>query len=145
MEKTPIYKTSLHWLTLLDPASSILIVILLFQYLGVSKEYYSLVFIGGFFLMLHYLHKLNTTEFLLTESELEIHIGGLNSKSVNLALNQIAYVEVSQAELDKKLNTGRVVISAGASKYKFKYVTNALELREKIMEQIKEIQSKKKE
>jgi uncharacterized membrane protein YdbT with pleckstrin-like domain len=81
-----------------------------------------------------------TTEFALTDKRIIAKVGILNQHSLEIMIQKIESIVVSQPILGRILNYGTiVVIGSGGTRQSFKNISNPMQLRQRINLQISKI------
>lgn len=86
---------------------------------------------------------LNHTALALTNKRIFGKTGVINTKSMDSPINKINSVSVNQGFWGKILNYSTVSVSTSSGSFKFAYIKNADEFKEKTMEQIDEYENEK--
>jgi uncharacterized membrane protein YdbT with pleckstrin-like domain len=78
-----------------------------------------------------------TSEFVVTDKRITVHVGVISSRSFELLLQKVESIGVEQGLLGKVMKSGSIVINGtGGSKEIFHDVENPFELRKAVLEQI---------
>jgi uncharacterized membrane protein YdbT with pleckstrin-like domain len=115
-----IYRTHLHWGIFILPA---ILTLLSFG-----------IFI---FLLIWVFLRTKTSEFVLTDKRVIIHVGVLSSKSIEILLNKVEGIGVQQGLFGRMFGYGSLVVGGtGGTKEVFKFIENPFEFRKQVQQQI---------
>ena len=139
-ESNVIYQTKLHWISFIVPVLLMiigsvgvffLIASILSGYMGIMAFFavvLSLPFYNGF---MSFMKKKKKTKILLNEKHLTIKKDFLSSSALDLALNKLEGMHLSQSYLGKEINCGTLIVSTGGVTQSY-FIENPMELREQI-------------
>jgi len=143
-----IYKAKNHWIIFVVPATFILLGLIIFLY-GDNNNQYKINFykiLGGFFLFIGIIRGINeliayiTNEFAITNKRVISKNGLIRRSSMEILLNKIEGIAVEQGIIGRIFNYGTIVSSGtGGHKDYFHIISNPLEFRKKVQEQIENL------
>jgi hypothetical protein len=136
-----LYQTGLHWIVFAPPVffAAIfgligLLLMLLMQGTG-GVGFFFLVF-AGLFILAGYLTR-KATEIAVTNKRIVIKTGILNRRTLELLLSKVESIGVEEGLLGRMLGYGSVVVrGTGGTPEPFHDVTNPLEFRRQVQQQI---------
>ena len=134
--ETPVYKTSLHWIVLLDAAILALLstIFLVFPGIVVSEADSSQIGWLGFLLpaliFLVPLGSLMTSELVITDKRVLIKIGIIRRHTMEMFVSKIESVAVNQGIVGRMFDYGTVTIrGTGGTAEPFKVIAHPIEFR----------------
>src|ERR1700731_170062 len=154
--ETGIYETSLHWIVMLW---HIILGCLLLGLPGVLLLYYALTQAGIESKILHAMEgggivllvcgvmvivmgmvRRNATEMAVTNRRVVIKTGLVSRKTIEMLLNKIESIEVSETTFGRRMGYGTiVVIGTGGTLEPFHRVAHPLEFRSQVQQQIEKL------
>ena len=154
--ETVIYQTRLHWIVMLG---HIVLGCLLLGLPGVFLLYYAasqagiesktlhimegggvVLLVCGVVAILMGMVRRNATEMALTNRRVVIKTGLVSRKTIEMLLNKVESIEVSETVLGRMLGYGTiVVIGTGGTPEPFHRVAHPLEFRSKVQQQIEKL------
>jgi hypothetical protein len=154
--ETVVYQTRLHWIVMLG---HILVGCLLLALPGVVLLYYALtqtgfeprtvqimegagvaLVIGGVVAILMGMVRRHATEMALTTRRVVIKVGLAGRKTVEMLLNKVESIEVTETAFGRMLGYGAiVVIGTGGTSEPFYKVAHPLEFRSRVQQQIEKL------
>jgi uncharacterized membrane protein YdbT with pleckstrin-like domain len=157
--ETVVYQTRLHWIVMLWPS---VMGCLLFALPGVLFLYYALhqtriesktmhlmevgavaLLICGLAAILMGMIRRNATEMAVTNRRVVIKTGLGSRKTIEMLLNKVESIEVSETAIGRMLGYGTiVVIGTGGTSEPFHKVANPLEFRSQVQQQIEKLLKK---
>lgn len=154
--ETVIYETRLHWIVMLW---HIVLGCLLLGLTGVLLLYYALnqtgiesktlqimegggvaLLVGGAVTILMGMVRRNATEMAVTNRRVVIKTGLVSRKTIEMLLNKVESIEVSETAFGRMLGYGTiVVIGTGGTPEPFHKVAHPLEFRSQVQQQIEKL------
>jgi uncharacterized membrane protein YdbT with pleckstrin-like domain len=154
--ETVIYQTRLHWIVMLG---HYIIGCLLFGLPGVLLLYYAFVQSGIESKTLHLMEgggaallacgvatilmgivRRNATEMAVTNRRVVIKLGLTSRKTIEMLLNKVESIEVSETSFGRMLGYGTiVVIGTGGTSEPFHKIARPLEFRSQVQQQIEKL------
>jgi acyl-coenzyme A synthetase/AMP-(fatty) acid ligase len=154
--ETVIYQTRLHWIVMLW---HIVLGCLLLSLPGVLLLYYALsqtgiesrtvdimesggvaLLVCGVVAILMGMVRRNATEMAVTNRRVVIKMGLVSRKTIEMLLNKVESIEVSETALGRMLGYGTiVVIGTGGTPEPFHMVAHPLEFRSRVQQQIEKL------
>jgi hypothetical protein len=154
--ETVIYETRLHWIVMIG---HILIGCLLFGLPGVLLLYYALsqtgldtntlhimeggggaLLVFGVVTILMGMVRRNATEMAVTNRRVVIKTGLASRKTIEMLLNKVESIEVSETAFGRMLGYGTIlVIGTGGTTEPFQKVAQPLEFRSQVQQQIEKL------
>jgi hypothetical protein len=154
--ETVIYKTRLHWIVMLW---QVILGCLLFGLAGALLFYYALnrtamqskalhimegggvaLLVCGLVVILTGLVRRNATEMAVTNRRVVIKTGLASRKTIEMLLNKVESIEVSETAFGRMLGYGTiVVIGTGGTPEPFHKVAHPLEFRSQVQQQIEQL------
>lgn len=131
--ETVIYRANTHWKIFIKPAMFLLLGLYLYLN-GWSIPVYLFVGLGIFYLIPSLL-KYFTDEFAVTNQRVILKQGFFSTESLEIPLNQIAAVGVSEPILGRILGYGTIKYGSGAGVQEFKDISAPKEFRKKATQQ----------
>ena len=151
-----MYQTRLHWIVMLR---HIVIGCLLFAFPGVLLFYYAqrqtsiasqtvhameggaaALLVGGLSVILMGMVRRNATEMAVTNRRVVIKTGLGSRKTIEMLLNKVESIEVSETAMGRMLGFGTiVVIGTGGTSEPFHKVAHPLEFRSQVQQQIEKL------
>lgn len=141
--ETVVYKSSLHWIVFIPTILSLSIGIALFlnQVQSLSFVFFFLFLVSAIPTVVLYF----SAEFVLTNSRVLMSVGFLKKKTLQEPIARIKEIKVKQSFLGKMFNFGSFTFrELRRTKPTFSFITNPLEFRKQIREQMYSIQEKGK-
>lgn len=155
-DETVIYQTRLHWIVMLG---HIVLGCLLLGLPGAFLLYYAVsqtgietktlhtmegggiaLLVCGVVVILMGMVRRNATEMTLTNRRVVIKTGLVGRKTIELLLNKVESIEVSETALGRMLGYGTiVVIGTGGTPEPFDQVAHPLEFRSRVQQQIEKL------
>ena len=154
--ETVMYQTRLHWIVMLW---HIVLECLLFAFLGVLLLYHVLhqssidlqtvhameggavaLLVCGLSVILMGMVRRNATEMAVTNRRVVIKTGLGSRKTIEMLLNKVESIEVSETAMGRMLGFGTiVVIGTGGTSEPFHKVAHPLEFRSQVQQQIEKL------
>lgn len=139
-----IYRAQIHWAMFLAPTLVMLIGLVFFGFLIVSRivsGVFLLVAIFPFLIgLINFIGAIVTyltTEFALTDKRVIAKTGALQRRSIELLLPKVESIAVTQPVFGRLLDYGTIVVTGtGGTKEIFRGVASPLELRNKVNAQL---------
>ena len=137
-----VYRGKLHWVVFLWPVIWFLLAIIFFTSGGddpaaVGALFMTIAIATGIISFLN--HK--TSEFGITNKRVIVKVGFIRRTSMEVLLNKVEGIQVSQGILGRILGFGSVTVSGtGGTKDPFHKISAPLEFRKKAQEQIASVQ-----
>ena len=139
-----LYRSKLHWVVFLWPVLWFVVAIMFFARGGDTAA------AGGFFILLAIVTGIasfisyKTSEFGVTNKRVIVKVGFIRRNSLEVLLNKIEGIQVSQGILGRILGFGSITVSGtGGTKDPFHKIDAPLEFRKKVQEQIAAVQESK--
>ena len=139
-----LYRGSLHWVVFLWPAIWFIVAIMFFS--GGSD----IAPAGGLFILISMVTGLGafinykTSEFGITNKRVIVKVGFIRRNSLEVLLNKVEGIQVTQGILGRILGFGSITVSGtGGTKDPFHKISAPLEFRRKVQEQIASVQDSK--
>ncbi len=135
-----VYRTKLHWATLLGPAVLIILAGLWIPSKGISAlVLLALGVMWGVFSSV----SLQNSEIGITDKRLLLRVGFPLRRSCDILLEEIQMVDIYQPSLGKFLNFGKIIIQSGGGKrYVFRMIASPIEFRDKLARQVNSIRQR---
>ena len=141
-EEQVIYRTKLHWITLLIPA--ILAIFFGLPAIPAILDIFFGSFVFGSFLLLVAIIcgipsfiSFKNSEFAITNKRVLMNAGFIRINSLEIPLTKVEAIQVKQGPLGRILNYGTVIITGtGGTAKRFRDIYAPLEFRKKLQEQI---------
>ncbi len=136
--ETVHYRTGLHWIVLVTPiiAAFLLGLMSLFAFFGSVAMGLALLLISGLIVAGGFLSR-SSSEFAVTNKRVILKAGLIRRRSLELLLNKIESIGVTQGLLGRVLGYGTIVVrGTGGTAEPFTTVRHALEFRRQVQEQI---------
>ncbi|MCX5807387.1 MAG: PH domain-containing protein [Proteobacteria bacterium] len=132
-----VYRTKLHWATLLGPGTLIILAGLWIPSKGLSAlALLALGVIWGIFSSI----SLQNSEIGITNKRLLLRVGFPLRRSCDIPLETIQMVDIYQPSLGKFLNFGKIIIqSVARRRYAFRMIVSPIELRDELAKQVNSI------
>jgi hypothetical protein len=132
-----IYRTKLHWATLLGPAVLIVLAGLWIPSKGMSAlVLLALGVMWGIFSSV----SLQSSEIGVTDKRLLLRVGFPLKRTYDIPLEKILMVDIYQPSLGKFLNFGKIIMqSANGKRYAFRMIASPIELRDELTKQVNSI------
>jgi uncharacterized membrane protein YdbT with pleckstrin-like domain len=143
-----IAKAKIHWAIFIYPIFIFVFGLLLVPIIRITPEpgltysafaLFIMIFITwiipalGLFVLIVACFSYITTEFALTDRRIIAKVGILNQHSIEVMINKIESIRVSQPILGRILNYGTIiVIGSGGTHQRFKNISQPMQLRQKI-------------
>ena len=150
-----LYRARLHRIVFAEAVIWFIFAIILF---GLSREPHLsaklagglfFLFVGGFFLLIavnkaiESLVKYSSSEFGITNQRVLLKTGFIRRKSLEVLLSKVEAIQVNQDILGRIFGYGSIMVSGtGGTRDIFHKISNPLEFRKKIQEQIAAIQNR---
>jgi hypothetical protein len=154
--ETVIYETRLHWIVMLGHLAAGCLLLLL---LGALLLYYAhnqtgidskelrvlaggaaVLLISGIIVILAGMVRRNATEMAVTNRRVVIKTGLASRKTIEMLLNKVESIEVSETTAGRMLGYGTiVVIGTGGTPEPFHKVAHPLEFRNQVQQQIEKL------
>ena len=154
--ETVIYQTRLHWIVMIG---HLLIGCLLLGLPGVFLLFYALsqtgidigtvhvmegggvaLLVGGVVAILMGMVRRNATEMAVTNRRVVIKTGLVSRKTIEMLLNKVESIEVSETAFGRMLGYGTIlVIGTGGTTEPFHKVAQPLEFRSQVQQQIEKL------
>jgi len=136
-----LYRSKLHWIVFLWPVLWFAAAIIVFVKGGDT------VAVGGFFILMALITGIAsfigyaTSEFGVTNKRVIVKVGFIRRNSLEVLLNKVEGIQVSQGILGRILDFGSITVSGtGGTKDPFHKIDAPLEFRKKVQEQIAAVQ-----
>lgn len=137
-----LYRTRLHWVVFLWPAIWFIVAIAFFNH-----GTYAAATAGRLFVLIAILTGIDslinfsTSEFGLTNQRVIAKVGFIRRNSIEVFLSKVEAIQVSQGLAGRLLGYGSITVSGtGGTRDPFRNISNPLELKRKIQEQIAAMQ-----
>ena len=133
-----IYQGKLHWVIFLWPIIWFVVSIIFFSGasdagMGVGVWLIFIAIITSIVSFINY----KTSEFGITNKRVIVKVGFIRRNSLEVLLNKVEGIQVSQGILGRILGFGSIIVSGtGGSKDPFDKISAPLEFRKKVQEQI---------
>jgi uncharacterized membrane protein YdbT with pleckstrin-like domain len=153
--ETVIYQTRLHWIVMLGHAvlgcllglSGVVLLYYTFSQTGIDSTTLHLMEGGGVALIvcglvaiLMGMVRQNATEMAVTNRRVVIKTGLTSRKTIEMLLNKVESIEVSETTFGRMLGYGTiVVIGTGGTPEPFHKVAHPLEFRSQVQQQIEKL------
>lgn len=136
-----VYREKLHWVVFLWPVIWVIIAIIYFSFGSPIGLLFLLI---GLFSGLSSYINYNTSEFGITNKRVIVKVGFIRRNSLEVLINKVEGIQVSQGMLGRILGYGSITISGtGGTKDPFHNIDAPLEFRKKALEQIVAVQDLK--
>ena len=139
-----LYRGNLHWIVFLWPVIWFIIAIMLFSGGGETAS------VGGLFILISIitgivsLINFKTSEFGITNKRVIVKVGFIRRNSIEVLLNKVEGIQVSQGILGRILGFGSITVGGtGGTKDPFHKISAPLKFRKKAQEQISTVQDSK--
>jgi len=139
-----VYRTNLHWVVFLWPIIWLVVAIMFFSSGGDAAA------AGGLFILIAILTGISsfinfkTSEFGITNKRVLVKVGFIRRNSLEVLLNKVEGIQVSQGILGRILGFGSITVSGtGGTKDPFHKIDAPLEFRKRAQEQISSVQDSK--
>lgn len=139
-----LYRARLHWVVFIWPAIWFLVAIVFFSSVDVIAA------VGGIFVLIALLTgiasfiKYSTSEFGVTNKRVIVKVGFIRRDSIEILLNKVEGIQVSQGILGRILGYGSIIVSGtGGTRDPFHRISDPLEFRRQAQEQIAVVQESK--
>jgi uncharacterized membrane protein YdbT with pleckstrin-like domain len=133
-----LYRARLHWVVFFWPLIWFIVAIVLFSRGGDAA-----VIVGRLFILIAIAKaissfiSISTSEFAVTNQRVIAKVGFIRRNSLEVLLGKIEAIQVNQDILGRVLGYGSITVSGtGGTRDPFHNISNPLELRRKIQEQI---------
>jgi uncharacterized membrane protein YdbT with pleckstrin-like domain len=141
-----LYRSNLHWVVFLWPTIWFIVAIMLFISGGdiaVAGSLFVLIaIVTGIASFIYY----TTSEFGITNKRVIVKIGFIRRNSLEVLLNKVEGIQVSQGVLGRILGFGSITVSGtGGSKDPFHKINKPFEFRRRAQEQIATVQDSKQQ
>ncbi len=137
-----LYRARIHWVVFLWPVIWFIVAVAFF-----TRGANAAVFAGRIFVLIAILKAIesfitySTSEFGVTNQRVIAKIGFIRRNSVEIFLAKLEAIQVNQSVLGRILGYGSITVSGtGGTRDPFHNISNPLELRRKIQEQISSLQ-----
>ena len=154
--ETVIYETRLHWVVMLGHLAAGLLLLALpgvfllyyaHQQTGMDNKELHLIeggaavlLISGVVVILSGMVRRNATEMAVTNRRVVIKTGLASRKTIEMLLNKVESIEVSETTLGRMLGYGSiVVIGTGGTPEPFHKVAHPLQFRSQVQQQIEKL------
>jgi uncharacterized membrane protein YdbT with pleckstrin-like domain len=146
--ETVIYQTRLHWIVMLGHAvlgclmlgSGVLLLYYAAAQTGLDSTTLHIMEGGGVAVILMGMVRRNATEMAVTNRRVVIKTGLASRKTIEMLLNKVESIEVSETAFGRMLGYGTiVVIGTGGTPEPFHKVANPLEFRSQVQQQIEKL------
>jgi len=154
--ETVIYQTRLHWIVML---SHVIVGALLLDLPGAALLIYALshsetaggtlhlmeagaflLLLSGVAVILTGMLRRNTTEMAVTNRRVVIKTGLASRKTIEMLLNKVESIEISETTIGRLLGYGTVImIGTGGTSEPFQKVAHPLEFRSQVQQQIEKL------
>ncbi|MGD0707264.1 MAG: PH domain-containing protein [Anaerolineaceae bacterium] len=136
--ETILYRAKISWATFIFPI--LLLIILIWMCSKFSPFLVVLSVLFSIYLILQILLIITTTEFALTNRRIIAKKGIIRQHSIDMMLGQVESIKVSQPIDGRIFNFGTVtVVGSGGTEEFFKSISNPLELRKQVNNQISKL------
>jgi hypothetical protein len=156
--ETVVYETRLHWIVMLWhivvgcvllALPGVLLLVYALRQTGIDRGNLRAMDIGGVVLIvcgivtvLAGMMRRNATEMAVTNRRVVIKTGLAGRKTIEILLNKVESIEVSETALGRMLGFGTiVVIGTGGTLEPFSRVARPLEFRSQVQQQIEKVHS----
>ncbi len=154
--ETVIYETRLHWIVMLGHLAAACFLLLLpgalllyyahsqngidSKELQVTEGGAAVLLISGIIVILAGMLRRNATEMAVTNRRVVIKTGLASRKTIEMLLNKVESIEVSETTAGRMLGYGTiVVIGTGGTPEPFHKVAHPLEFRSQVQQQIEKL------
>jgi len=154
--ETVIYQTRLHWIVMLShlivgsvlldlPGAALLIYALSHSEIGGGTLHAMeagafLLLFSGIAVILAGMLRRNTTEMAVTNRRVIIKTGLASRKTIEMLLNKVESIEISESTIGRLLGYGTVMmIGTGGTSEPFQKVAHPLEFRSQVQQQIEKL------
>ena len=130
-----LYRSHLHWLILVPPALLFVVWVPLAWYMaqGTWQGFAWIPLVVGIAAMLPAIFKRQSSEFAVTTSRVLVKIGVLSTRSIELFLNKVEAIAVSQSLFGKLFGYGDIVITgSGGTHEAFSMLQGPLAFRQAV-------------
>jgi uncharacterized membrane protein YdbT with pleckstrin-like domain len=133
-----VYRATLHKIIYIWPAFLVLLGLLAIAGSGQTALFFFVI--AGIVAAICYA-EFKASEFGITNKRVLVKVGIFSRRSVEILLTKVEGIGVNQGILGKSLDYGTIVITGtGGTKEPFNRISNPLEFRRKVQEQIAEVQ-----
>ncbi len=136
-----LYRAKLHWVVFLRPAIWLFIALVVGALLSIFGGRAALA--GGALVWIAILTGIPalirfwTSEFAVTDKRVMVKVGWLRRKSLEVLLNKVEGIQVDQGILGRILGYGSITVSGtGGTRDPFDSISDPLEFRKKVLEQL---------
>src|SRR5579885_3596297 len=153
--ETIVYETRLHWIVMLRHillgalliAGSVALLIYAFdqQRLGITREHLAdggaaALVVCGIAAILAGVVRRNSTEMAVTNRRVVVKQGLVNRKTIELLLNKIETIEVSEPMMGRMLGYGSItMIGTGGTSEPFHKIAHPLKFRSEVQQQLESL------
>ncbi|MGB8657690.1 MAG: PH domain-containing protein [Candidatus Zixiibacteriota bacterium] len=139
-----IYRAKLHWVVFLWPVIWFVAAVLFFSGGGVTAAFGGVFIIIAILTGISSLINYSTSEFGVTNKRVVAKVGFVRRNSIEVLLNKVEGIQVDQGILGRILRYGSIVVSGtGGTKDPFHKISNPLDFRKKVHEQVAAVQESK--
>ena len=143
-EESVLYRGNLHWVVFLWPVIFFVIAIMLFTGGGDTASAGGLFIIIAVITGIASLINFKTSEFGITNKRVIVKVGFIRRNSIEVLLNKVEGIQVSQGILGRILGFGSITVGGtGGTKDPFHKISAPLEFRKRAQEQISIVQDSK--
>lgn len=126
-----VYRAKLHWFIFIKPILVFLLGLLIPGGVG------TILIVVGILYGITKLLDFITSEFAITNKRVIVKVGFLSRNSLETLLEKIEGIKVNQGLFGRILNFGTIIVSGtGGSRDPFKNISNPLQFRREVQEQI---------
>jgi uncharacterized membrane protein YdbT with pleckstrin-like domain len=139
-----IYRGKLHWAVFLGPVITFIVAIICFiiggDTVAAGSLFAVIAVVAGIGSFIDY----KTSEFAITNKRVIVKVGFIRRKSLEVLLNKVEGIQVSQGIWGRILGFGSITVSGtGGTKDPFHKIEAPLEFRKRAQEQIAAVQDSK--
>jgi len=139
-----VYRTKLHWIVFLWPIICFVVAIIFFSGGGETSTAAGLCIVYAILTGVVSFINFKTSEFGITNKRVIVKVGFIRRNSIEVLLNKVEGIQVSQGILGRILGFGSITISGtGGTKDPFHKIDAPLEFRKRAQEQIALVQDSK--
>jgi uncharacterized membrane protein YdbT with pleckstrin-like domain len=139
-----IYRARLHWIVFLWPVIWFVVALLFFSSGSDARAAGGLFILIAVFTGIASFIAFSSSEFGITNKRVIVKVGFIRRNSIEVLLSKVEGIQVNQGILGRILGYGSIVVSGtGGTKDPFPKITNPLEFRRRVQEQISAVQESK--
>jgi len=139
-----LYRSNLHWIVFLWPIIWFFFAVILLRRGGDTAASGGLLILIAIITGVSSFISYKTSEFGITNKRVIVKVGFIRRNSLEVLLNKVEGIQVSQGVLGRILGFGSITVSGtGGTKDPFHKIDSPLEFRRKVQEQIAVVQDSK--